>query len=590
VALSDLFRPFPLERVLFEDRDLVVIDKPADMSTHAPDAARFDDAVSRLSLAIAERDGVAAKDVYLGIHQRLDRDTSGVLMFTRRKSANAKVAAQFEGRQVKKTYVAAVAGWPARLAEGVLRHRLVPAEDGRMRCLEEGDQRRGDRRGDRRGRSGAGTGARGGPGERGQEAITHFRVVRRVGGRALLELRPETGRTHQLRVQIAAMGASIAGDRMYGREPFRRLLLHASSLAMKHPATDAPMRWAAPLPPEFEPWLEGEGAAVLPRDDAEIDRRLRIAIESRWGFGRDPSTTAFRIVHGEADGFPGIAVDAYGDFLLLHLFSTEADAARENLLDRLAALGAAGVYVMRHPKQSSTLVDTRTEALAPRHAQRGEDAPERLVVRENELSYLVRLGDGLKTGIFLDQRENRRRVRDLARGKRVLNLFAYTCGFTVAAAAGGAERTVSVDSARGVLGWGEQNLALNGLERGTHQFVDDDVFTWIKRARKRDERFDLVILDPPSFATTHASRFSAESDYADLASLVLSLVAPGGFLLACTNHRGVGWRKFRKQLHEAGRRAGRELAQVKDLPEPRDFPAPFGEESHLKSLLVTVAK
>src|SRR5450432_114192 len=122
VTLSHLWPSFPLERILYEDDDLIVIDKPVNVSTHAPDAGRTDDAVSRLKTALGERDRVPAEQVYLGIHQRLDRDTSGVLLFTRRKSANAAIAAQFEGRKVKKTYRAGVVGWPRKLSSGVLTH------------------------------------------------------------------------------------------------------------------------------------------------------------------------------------------------------------------------------------------------------------------------------------------------------------------------------------------------------------------------------------------------------------------------------------------------------------------------------------
>src|ERR1700742_4534808 len=115
-----LFAPFPLERILYEDEDLIFIDKPPGMPTHAPDAERHDDAVSRLALALSERDGGRPADGYLGIHQPLDRDTSGVLLFTRRKSANAKIAPQFEGRTIRKTYVACVAGWTLSRDEGEL--------------------------------------------------------------------------------------------------------------------------------------------------------------------------------------------------------------------------------------------------------------------------------------------------------------------------------------------------------------------------------------------------------------------------------------------------------------------------------------
>jgi 23S rRNA (cytosine1962-C5)-methyltransferase len=167
-------------------------------------------------------------------------------------------------------------------------------------------------------------------------------------------------------------------------------------------------------------------------------------------------------------------------------------------------------------------------------------------------------------------------------------LFAYTCGFTVAAAAGGARSTVSVDASKTALAWGLENLAENGVVSTAHSFVDADVFAWLKLAAKRGERFDLVVLDPPSYATTKTSRFSAADDYADLAARVLSLLAPGGRLLACTNHRGISVRQFRKRIHEAGRLAGREMTQVKDLPFPTDFPPSIGTDPHLKSLIVTV--
>jgi 23S rRNA (cytosine1962-C5)-methyltransferase len=243
---------------------------------------------------------------------------------------------------------------------------------------------------------------------------------------------------------------------------------------------------------------------------------------------------------------------------------------------------------MIHPKQSNTLVDPRKESLAPSEPARGERAPDPLVVREWGLSYRVRLGDGLKTGIFLDQRDNRRRIRDLARGKRVLNLFAYTCGFTVAAAAGGATETVSIDASKSALAWGKENLEANGLFTPSHAFVDVDVFEWLKIAGKRRDRYDIVVLDPPSYATTKTSRFSAADDYADLAARALAVVAPGGRLLACTNHKGISVRSFRKRMHEAGRIAGRAMLQVKDLPVPPDFPSAIGADPHLKSLLVTV--
>jgi 23S rRNA (cytosine1962-C5)-methyltransferase len=140
-----------------------------------------------------------------------------------------------------------------------------------------------------------------------------------------------------------------------------------------------------------------------------------------------------------------------------------------------------------------------------------------------------------------------------------------------------------------VLERGRENIARIGLlGAGDHVFVAEDVFAWLARAAKKAERFDVVILDPPSYSNTKKRRFSSESDYDELAAAALRVVAPGGRLLACSNHRGIRQTKLRKFLRDAARVAEREIAQLKDMPCPLDFPPALGRESHLKSALVTL--
>jgi 23S rRNA (cytosine1962-C5)-methyltransferase len=378
-------------------------------------------------------------------------------------------------------------------------------------------------------------------------------------------------------------------------------MLHASALAIDHPGTGQRARWVAPLPRELEAWLGRGDAGDAVYDDADaFDAALARALERRWGLGRagegPRATTAFRLVNEEGDGLPRLAVDVYERWLVAQLYddagaaATWADTARrERVLDRLHALGFDGVYLKLRPRQASVLVDTRREDVAPRLPVRGEPAPDEIGILEEGARLRVRLGDGLSTGLFLDQRANRRRVREMASGKSVANLFAYTCAFSAAAALGGARKTVSVDASAAALERGRANLAEAGvLASGEHLFVADDAFGWIARAGRRGERFDVVILDPPSYSTTKRGRFVADSDYASLAASALGLVAEGGRLLACTNHRGISPARFRKVLFDACRAAGREPAQVKDLPEPPDFPAPPGGAGHMKSVLVTL--
>jgi 23S rRNA (cytosine1962-C5)-methyltransferase len=291
---------------------------------------------------------------------------------------------------------------------------------------------------------------------------------------------------------------------------------------------------------------------------------------------------------------PRLAVDVYDAWLVAQFYGDDgpwSDVARRGrVLDRLLALGFDGVYVKVRPRQANVLVDTRREELAPAHPVRGRAAPAELAIVEEGMPLLVRLGDGLSTGVFLDQRGNRRRVRELAAGKRVANLFAYTCAFTVAAALGGAARTVSVDASAAALERGRANLSHAGvLERGDHALVAADAFAWLARAARRGERFDLVILDPPSYSTTKRGRFVAGSDYVRLAAAAMAVLAPGGKLLACTNHRGIPQSRFRRIVFDAARAAKRDVTQVKDLRPPSDYPEPVGAEPHMKSVLASLA-
>ena len=439
---------------------------------------------------------------------------------------------------------------------------------------------------------------RGRGGDAAKMAVTRVKLVGRSAERALLELDLETGRTHQARVQLAHAGAPIAGDALYGGPPAPRLMLHAASLELEHPVRRTPLRLLAPVPFELPTWVAGGDLGDHVYDDpgaraAALDR----ARERRGGLGRTDTgpraTTAFRLINEEGDGLPRLAVDVYGDWLVAQLYGADGpwadEARRARVLDALHALGFDGVYLKVRPKQASILVDTRREELAPARPVRGAAAPQELTIVEEAIPLQVRLGDGLSTGLFLDQRGNRRRVRELSAGAAVLNLFAYTCAFTVAAALGGARRTVSVDASLAALERGRANLVRAGVPEGAHALVADDALVWLPRAADRKgERFDLVILDPPSYATTRRGRFVAETDYAHVAAQAMRLLSPGGKLLCCTNHRRISRARFRRVLFDAGREAGRAIAQVKDLPPAADHPVAAGAEPNAKSALVTV--
>ena len=186
-------------------------------------------------------------------------------------------------------------------------------------------------------------------------------------------------------------------------------------------------------------------------------------------------------------------------------------------------------------------------------------------------------------------REGRARVRAWAAGRRVLNTFAYTCGFGVAARAGGATRVLNLDLSKSVLEWGQANYRANGFEPDPHDFVFGDVFDWLARLAKRGDRFDLVILDPPGFSRTKGRAFSAARDYDELARMAARVTAPGGSILACCNVAELPWKSFRERVLAGVAAAGR-APEVKGVyHEPAvDFPAPRGQEPYLKMLLLRV--
>jgi 23S rRNA (cytosine1962-C5)-methyltransferase len=208
-------------------------------------------------------------------------------------------------------------------------------------------------------------------------------------------------------------------------------------------------------------------------------------------------------------------------------------------------------------------------------------AEERFPVTENGLTFLVGFGEGLSAGLFMDQRENRWRLLQMdLRGKSVLNTFAYTCAFSVAAAKAGAA-TTSVDLSRNYLDWGKENFRANNLSVEGHEFLSGDVFEWLKRFAKRGRQWDVVILDPPTFSTTKdGRRFQAERDYGALAAQAAALVASGGTLFCSTNQRTLSPERF----EEAIRGCRRQISALEFATVPWDF----REAPYLKTFWATL--
>jgi 23S rRNA (cytosine1962-C5)-methyltransferase len=323
--------------------------------------------------------------------------------------------------------------------------------------------------------------------------------------------------------------------------------------------------------------------------DTAQTAKLRAAWERRAALQGDPATNAYRLINGAADGFPGLTVDRFATVLVANLYGGHQTAMKPptRLLETLAGLAEAqAVYVKQRPAEASKLDEATRRALAPDKPLLGTATAE-VEVLESGLRYIIRPGEGLSTGLFLDMRAERAAVRAASAGRTVLNCFAYSCAFGAAALAGGAARAVNLDVSKRYLEWGRENYARNGLEAIKTDFIFGDVFDWLKRFGRAGQRFDLVILDPPSFATTRQTRFTVERDYAALVRLAEPVVAPGGSLLACANSRALSERVFLSQIGQGLGNRPHRLEPVRGAPEV-DFP-PGGEEgTALKAVWIKV--
>ena len=321
------------------------------------------------------------------------------------------------------------------------------------------------------------------------------------------------------------------------------------------------------------------------RVDADFLRmRLAGALALREGLPAARHTNALRLVHGESDGVPGLVVDRYGDVLVVQFLSAGAERWREAILDALAELtGCEAVY------ERSDAEVRALEGLESRTGfARGDRLAARCAIVEHGLTFHVDVEQGQKTGFFLDQRDNRQRVRALAAGREVLDCFCYTGGFALAALAGGAKRVLALESSAPALAVARENLAANQLDAERVEFAQADVFAQLRALRDRGARFGMVVLDPPKFAPTAAQAKNAARAYKDINLLALKLLAPGGLLATFSCSGGVTAELFRAIVAGAAVDAGvagkilERFGAAADHPVALEFP----EGDYLKGLLI----
>ncbi len=465
--------------VLYEDEHILVVHKPAGVRTHKADPHGQE--------GLYEWVARQRPETTLAILHRLDKGTSGVLVFGKTPEANRSLEEQLRKRKLEKTYQLLTLHDPKRPQSLTCDHRIRQKRKG---------------------------------GFQDREAVTDYTLEEERGGLARYRAQPHTGRTHQVRLHAARLGFPLLGDVQYEGPGGARLFLHAERLALAHPLDQRRLELHAPLPRSFREALES-GAQASPQ------------VAKLWV---------------------------------------------EALLEE------GGLKALVEQRRAKGGGDVAAQCIA------GQLAAPRFQVKELGLSYWIDLeASPTSSGLFLDQRETRRRLMstDLS-GQTLLNAFAHTGSLSVAAAKGGAE-TLTLDLSKRYLDWARENLLLNGVDPEDHDFLYGDALDWLRRLATKKRKFDTVLLDPPSSSTSGKGRkkrrWIVERDLAELTERGARLVAKEGLLFVSTNLRRMAWPRFLEQLAEGISAAGR-TGKVTTQTVPLDYRTGAGDPAYLKAAWV----
>ena len=499
---------------LYKDDKWLIVNKPTELSTYSTDPGRLG-CVEWLDLH---------HNLKVYVCSRLDKGTSGVLLFALTKKASAEAESIHERGLSEKTYYF------------ISDRQSTKGE--KWTCQKPLD---------------------------GKKSETNFCFVRKGNGYFLYRAVISRGRRHQIRRHAAESGAPLLGDSEYGGSSFSRLCLHCSKLTW--PGVVVPIE--AELPGSFELLLAKSENLLV---DAAV------AYERRLGW-LSTVTDAFRLVHrgevqtGEAQ-VGAFSIDLFGSYMSVTGYdeSVPAESLREYLLPLLSFLGQ--LFACKGGIVRTNRLDPHKRKLFGELAVWGEVPPDTFIVREGEMFFEISLNGLQHPGLFLDQRDSRRRIMQVASGRRVANLFSFTCSFSTAAVIAGAEVAFSVDLAGGSLGRGKNNFVHNHIAHsGRGKFIKEDVLKWLARQVRKKKTdpggykdWDLIICDPPVYASSgKGNSFSVEKDWPKLAEDIREILSDRGIAMFANNHRGGDDKYYFSELKKR-------FSKVTKIYPPFDFP------------------
>lgn len=322
-----------------------------------------------------------------------------------------------------------------------------------------------------------------------------------------------------------------------------------------------------------------------PIDEMWWRNRIRRAVELRTHLLTDQNNTV-RLIFAEADFLPGLIVDKYGDFLSVQIHSSGMEAVKTIIIDELVQLiQPKGIY------ERSDLNARQHEGLPDANGLLYGDMPSEFVdVKENDIRYQINIIEGQKSGFYCDQRDNRSLTAQYVKGKRVLDCFCYSGGFTLNAFKGGASSIVAVDSSALAIETLNKNIALNDFDAAMFTAIQSDVNKYLRQLGEEGEKFDVIILDPPKYAPSRSALDKAARAYKDLNRRALLLLESGGLLATFSCSAAMDIDTFKQVVAWAALDAGKEIQFIRQFTQPEDHPvrASFPEGEYLKGLLARV--
>ncbi|PKR84792.1 class I SAM-dependent rRNA methyltransferase [Heyndrickxia camelliae] len=318
-------------------------------------------------------------------------------------------------------------------------------------------------------------------------------------------------------------------------------------------------------------------------NESFFEKKLSTAFKKREHFFEDRETTAFRVFNGEGDGIGGLIIDYYDGYYVMNWYSKGIYHFKSFVLQALENLvDFKGVYEKKR-------FDTKGQYIEDDDFVMGQRGNFPILVKENGVQFAVYLNEGAMVGVFLDQREVRKTIRDeYAKNKTVLNLFSYTGAFSVFAAVGGASKTTSVDVANRSKAKTTEQFTINGIDAAKEDIIVEDVFHYFKYAVRKGLQFDMVILDPPSFAKSKKHTFSAAKDYKNLLKDAIAITEDKGIIVASTNCSTFDMRKFKGFIDDAFTESGVRYQLKQEFSLPEDFRTipEFKEGNYLKVVFI----